>query len=204
MGKSYPSIISLMLLSMTHQPHIPRILQLPMPSRMAVQRGEIPSMFLAAGARSALQKRICTQWLIGWWRVVLVCQQLSSFKPLFCQQRYTYASRTNRCWQDKWGDCPQLSMLPLSLVLGLPVLLHGGDIFQEVVWGGGAMENDDNNGHYTMATTMAVMIILEHIDKVIVDTGARYLLRPNDAMALYNMRLVSLLSSLFYLVSSLF
>jgi hypothetical protein len=35
------------------------------------------------------------------------------------------------------GNCPQPSMLPpSSSVLGVPVLLHGGNIIQEVVGGG--------------------------------------------------------------------
>jgi hypothetical protein len=54
-------------------------------SQVAVQRGESPFTFMAAGTGSALQKRTCTQGMAGLLTVVLGWQQLSPFKPLACQ-----------------------------------------------------------------------------------------------------------------------
>ncbi len=79
-------------------------------------------------------------------------------------------------------------------------MLHGGNIFQEVV-GGGTTEDDDDDGHRTIATTTTSMIIPEYIDEAVGGPRARHSLRPEDAVGLYNMRLVSLMSLLFFLSS---
>jgi hypothetical protein len=69
---------------------------------------------------------------------------------------------------------------------------------------GGMMEDDDDKGHCTMAATTTAMIISEYINEAVGDGGARHSLRPKDAMGLFNMRLVSLLLSSFYQLSSPF
>jgi hypothetical protein len=58
MGKSQKAFSYQAAFHNTSATHPQLILQLPMPSQVAVQRGESPSTFVAAGSESALQKRI--------------------------------------------------------------------------------------------------------------------------------------------------
>jgi len=64
--------------------------------------------------------------------------------------------------------------------LTLPVLLNGGDIFQEGKGGGG-------NGKFERWSSTLDCLLPEYIDEAI---GKKNLLRPSDAVGVYNMKLV--------------
>ena len=69
-------------------------------------------------------------------------------------------------------------------LLKVPILLHEGNIYQE----GQLSKNNNNDGASKSSSTL---LLPEYIDECI---GTKYLLRPNDAMGFYNMKLVCTLS----------